>query len=54
MNWVNDLKERVSSRMSICKECEHYKQATKQCGQCGCFMPAKAAVTSMHCPLNKW
>jgi hypothetical protein len=54
MSWAETLKERVKTRIGICKECPHYRPEFKQCGQCGCFMPAKAAVERMHCPLKKW
>jgi len=54
MNWVESLKERVNYRLNICKSCPEYKAATKQCRSCGCFLPAKASISFMECPLKRW
>jgi hypothetical protein len=41
-------------RMAICEACEHYKPATTQCEQCGCFMVGKTKFLSSECPIGKW
>jgi hypothetical protein len=43
-----------SARMTICIECPHYINLTKQCGICKCFMPAKTAIQDATCPDGKW
>ena len=54
MKVLEALKRRVAERMSICRECDQYLEGTKRCRDCGCFLPAKAAVISLHCPIGKW
>ena len=54
MSWVDELKKRVEDRLTICKDCPFFLKATRQCGKCGCFMPAKTALPSSKCPINKW
>lgn len=51
---VDDIKRSGVERMKICIQCDKFKKMTKQCENCGCFMPAKVLVPSMHCPENKW
>jgi hypothetical protein len=41
-------------KLDICKQCEHFNDKLKLCGQCGCFMPAKTRLPDQHCPINKW
>lgn len=51
-NWTQ---EQVSDkRYSICSECPELIHSTKQCKQCGCFMPLKVKLEAAKCPLNKW
>ena len=47
-----DLKS-YKNRIAICGNCEHYT-FTKQCSKCFCFMPIKARIKSMKCPIGKW
>jgi len=54
MNWAEKLKERVSLRMQVCKACPEYRESVKQCKECGCFLPAKTAISFQKCPLGKW
>lgn len=54
MSWVEDLKQRVGDRLTICKECPFFLKPTKQCKKCGCFLPAKTAIPDSTCPINKW
>lgn len=42
----------VDSRLAICGTCDQYK--INICGQCGCFMPIKAKIKAVGCPINKW
>jgi len=46
--------EKVQKRFSICKECPELIDLTKQCKQCGCFMPLKTKLEAAICPLKKW
>ena len=43
----------AEARMKICEGCEHF-MATKQCSECGCFMPAKTKLLHAQCPIRKW
>lgn len=44
----------ADSRLSICMDCDRFISLTKQCKECGCFMPAKTTLQAATCPLNKW
>ena len=39
-------------RLSICKECPHYKK--ERCMLCGCYTPAKTRWFTEQCPIEKW
>jgi len=54
MSWVEELKDRVEKRLTVCKECPFFFKPTKQCSKCGCFLPAKTAIANSSCPINKW
>lgn len=41
-------------RINICKECDQFIKITSQCKMCGCYMPAKTALSGSTCPLRKW
>ena len=59
-----------SERLTICRACEHYVDATESCGTlvigktvehegesvklCGCIMPIKTSLRVGSCPLNLW
>jgi|6_EtaG_2_1085325.scaffolds.fasta_scaffold136937_2 hypothetical protein len=47
--------EQYEERMSLCIECEHYKQ-NSSCNLCGCHMPVKAKWQTSKCPDDppKW
>ena len=49
---VDEVK--AQGRMSICASCPELVGLTKQCKQCGCFMPAKVKLEAATCPLGKW
>ena len=40
-------------RLEICEDCPKLTKR-KFCKMCGCFMPAKARVPFLHCPIKKW
>lgn len=40
-------------RISICEECPEYT-LTRQCKECGCFMPAKTKLLHASCPRGFW
>lgn len=42
------------ARMQVCKACPSFKRDTEQCGECLCFLQAKARLAGMKCPLGKW
>ena len=46
--------EKSQKRFSICEECPELIKLTKQCKQCGCFMPLKTKLEAAKCPLSKW
>ena len=45
--------DEIQRRMKICEGCEHYL-VSKQCSQCGCFMPLKTRLAHAVCPVDKW
>ena len=45
--------DEIQRRMSLCEGCEHYL-ISKQCSQCGCFMPLKTRLAHAVCPIDKW
>lgn len=45
------------SRLSVCDGCDRKKTNSvglHYCGECGCFLKAKAFSETNTCPLNKW
>ena len=47
-------KQIAGKRYAICKSCEKFKEITKFCGKCGCFMPLKWVIKKSECPIEKW
>lgn len=47
-------KQTYLQRFRICKNCEHFKKVVNICGECICFIPAKARHVESSCPLDKW
>ena len=43
-------KQIAGKRYALCKSCEKFKETTKFCGICGCFMPLKVNMLNMSCP----
>jgi len=48
-NRRNDL---ANKRLPICVECQFRKGFT--CGECGCWLQAKARIQDEECPKGKW
>jgi hypothetical protein len=49
--------DNIHLRRNICKTCPEKKRmlhAVDYCGQCGCVIFLKTAITSEKCPLDKW
>jgi hypothetical protein len=46
--------EQSDERLNTCNHCTEYIKVTKQCKQCGCFMPLKTKLLESVCPLGKW
>jgi ribosomal protein L32 len=46
-----ELKE---ARLRICESCEFFKQASRKCSKCGCFMDLKTTLNRARCPVDKW
>jgi hypothetical protein len=44
----------ANERYEICKLCPNLINATKQCKECGCIMPAKTKLLRATCPIGKW
>lgn len=42
------------SRLDMCNDCDSLIKLTKQCKECGCFMPLKVKLKNARCPLSKW
>lgn len=45
--------ETAKVRMDACTECPRLTR-TKQCTECGCFMPAKVRLKYATCPEDRW
>lgn len=45
--------EVISKRISICESCPSFL-VTKQCKECGCFMPIKTKLLYAQCPRGLW
>lgn len=43
-----------TQRLSICKSCPEFINATNQCKECKCFMTLKTKLPNAECPLKKW
>lgn len=43
-----------NERYGMCESCEHFRQKTKQCKLCGCFMKMKVKLLEAECPIGKW
>ena len=41
-------------RYNICLECEEFREMTKQCKICNCFMPMKVKFEKTTCPKDYW
>lgn len=41
-------------RYNICKQCPRLNKITKQCKECGCFMPEKTKLPNAFCDIHKW
>ena len=55
-NDVTVSDEEKQRRLDICNGCPSLKSLAgqMQCGECGCFLKAKAGLNSMKCPKGKW
>jgi hypothetical protein len=45
--------DEIAHRIKICEGCDKFLK-TKQCSECGCFMPLKTRLLHAQCPLDKW
>lgn len=41
-------------RLNTSRGCEHFQGLALVCKKCGCFMPAKAKIANLRCPVDKW
>lgn len=41
-------------RLAICKGCEFFRESSKTCSKCGCFMSLKTTLSRASCPVHKW
>jgi len=44
----------AKQRLLICSDCDSFRETTKTCSECNCFMPLKARLNRSICPLGKW
>jgi len=44
----------AKKRLLICSDCDSFRETTKTCSECNCFMPLKAKLNKSVCPLGKW
>lgn len=47
-------RSQYNRRIETCGECPEYNAAIQTCGECWCYMPIKARLAGMVCPLKKW
>jgi hypothetical protein len=47
-------RQTAAQRLQLCQECPKLVRLTRQCTECGCFMPAKVKLPNASCPLEKW
>lgn len=50
---VNVSEEERQRRMSICNDCEFFKNG-RRCTKCGCLMGFKTRLRTGACPIGKW
>jgi hypothetical protein len=50
--FESSSQEEVDRRLSICGDCEHFKEG--RCMVCGCYMALKAKLATGSCPKGKW
>ena len=53
-NKPRSPEELAAYRLSLCKQCEFYRERTNQCKKCGCFMKLKTGLAHAKCPIGKW
>ena len=41
-------------RIETCGGCPAFTASTQICGECWCWMPIKAKLAGVSCPLEKW
>jgi hypothetical protein len=46
--------EEKNRRLAICERCEFFRQASRTCKKCGCFMNLKSTLSQASCPVHKW
>ncbi len=46
--------EESEQRYNICLECEEFREMTKQCKLCNCFMKMKVKFKVTECPKGLW
>ena len=51
---TNNKKYTAEERIEMCESCEDFRQKTRQCGICWCFMDIKTKIKHKSCPKNKW
>jgi hypothetical protein len=55
-NDVTVSNEEKQRRLDTCKDCPSLKSLAgqMQCGECGCFLKAKAGLANVRCPRGLW
>lgn len=43
-----------SERLAICEKCEFFRQQSRTCKLCGCFMDLKTTLAKAKCPDGRW
>ena len=46
--------EVAKARYKVCQACDQFRQVTRTCASCGCFLPLKVVAPFLSCPLNRW
>jgi hypothetical protein len=41
-------------RLETCEACDRYREDSRTCELCGCYMPLKTTMANMRCPIDKW
>ena len=55
LNGAEEVDDSVrKTRYAVCQTCDKLTERWHRCQVCNCWMPVKARLPGMKCPLGKW